>query len=90
MGGNMMRTFIPGVQTGTAEATLEPKVLIYLEFPFGDHKFRHGVDAVHLHQMLLEFVLPGECSLAGGLAEANLVVVLLLKMLVKDQRISFW
>ena len=76
----MMRTFIPGVQARSAEATSEPKVLIYLEFPLDDHKFRHGVEAMHLHQMLLELVLPGEASFAGGPAEARLVVVLLLKM----------
>lgn len=48
------------------------------------------MEAVNLQQMLLELVLAGEGSLADGFAEARLVFVLLLKMLVKDQRISFW
>jgi len=46
--------------------------------------------AVHLDQMLLQFVLPRECSLARGFAEARLVVVVLLKMLVEDDGVSFW
>jgi len=34
MDGNVMRTLVPGVQEGATEATGEPKVLIYLKFPF--------------------------------------------------------
>jgi len=38
------------------------------------------MEAVHLGQMLLELVLPGERTLASGLAEARLVFMVLLKV----------